>query len=184
MRPCGSTPPVAFPDEHYMLPPERRLGRIMQLIDDGSILPCTPVARRERPRSIQWLADDHNAGARFSAVWFDLQDRARQARPREGVQHGALDARHGRPTGSPGRGAPGRSRPLPLRSRYRRGPLFQDLSARAPRPLVAFFDETDCLVGATMVSFLTQLRHGYLGRRKVPFRTASSSWASAAPATS
>ncbi len=46
---------------------------------------------------------------------------------------------------------------------------LQDLSARAPRPLVVFFDETDCLVGATMVSFLTQLRHGYLGRRKVPF---------------
>ena len=24
-----------FPDEHYMLPPERRLGRIMELIERG-----------------------------------------------------------------------------------------------------------------------------------------------------
>src|SRR5262249_21673968 len=46
---------------------------------------------------------------------------------------------------------------------------LQDLSARAVRPLVVFFDETDCLVGPAMVSFLTQLRHGYLGRRKTPF---------------
>ena len=24
-----------FPDEHYMLPPERRLGRVLELVDDG-----------------------------------------------------------------------------------------------------------------------------------------------------
>ena len=34
---------------------------------------------------------------------------------------------------------------------------------------IAGFDEADCLVGATMVSFLTQLRDGYLARREAPF---------------
>ena len=34
---------------------------------------------------------------------------------------------------------------------------------------MVFFDEADCLVGAAMVSFLTQLRGGYLGRRGRPF---------------
>jgi hypothetical protein len=35
--------------------------------------------------------------------------------------------------------------------------------------MVVFIDEADCLVGAAMVSFLTQLRDGYIDRRKVPF---------------
>jgi len=40
--------------------------------------------------------------------------------------------------------------------------------AAAPRPLVLFLDEADCLVGATMVSFLTQLRELYLTRDDAP----------------
>lgn len=37
------------------------------------------------------------------------------------------------------------------------------------RPLVVLFDEVDGLVGATMVSFLTQLRFGYIGRDNSAF---------------
>jgi hypothetical protein len=46
---------------------------------------------------------------------------------------------------------------------------LQDLSARCPVPLVMLFDEADGLVGDTMVSFLTQLRRGYVSRRKTSF---------------
>ena len=43
------------------------------------------------------------------------------------------------------------------------------LAERAPKPLVVLFDEADGLVGTAMVSFLTQLRDGYIGRSKLPF---------------
>ena len=47
---------------------------------------------------------------------------------------------------------------------------FRDVTeALAPRPLVLLLDEVDGLVGEAMVSFLTQLRHGYIERSKVPF---------------
>ena len=34
MLPSFNTAGVCVPGEHYMLPPERRLGRVMQLIDE------------------------------------------------------------------------------------------------------------------------------------------------------
>ena len=37
------------------------------------------------------------------------------------------------------------------------------------KPLVLLFDEADCLVGATLIAFLRQLRNGYVNRAYVPF---------------
>src|SRR5262249_14518352 len=47
--------------------------------------------------------------------------------------------------------------------------MLSALAAAAPRPLVVLFDEADGLVGEAMVSFLTQLRQGYIGRKSQPF---------------
>ncbi|HSO00567.1 MAG TPA: hypothetical protein VLS89_19880, partial [Candidatus Nanopelagicales bacterium] len=46
---------------------------------------------------------------------------------------------------------------------------LRDLAARSPKPLVVLFDEVDALVGEAMVSFLTQLRLGYIDRIDIPF---------------
>ncbi|HWO19812.1 MAG TPA: hypothetical protein VNO30_13595 [Kofleriaceae bacterium] len=46
---------------------------------------------------------------------------------------------------------------------------LRDLARRCPLPLVVLFDEADGLVGKTMVSFLTQLRAGYIARPEQPF---------------
>jgi len=43
------------------------------------------------------------------------------------------------------------------------------LSALDDRPLVLLLDEADGLVGPTMISFLTQLRDGYIARSRTPF---------------
>ncbi|MDR1892220.1 MAG: hypothetical protein LBQ48_04360, partial [Oscillospiraceae bacterium] len=37
------------------------------------------------------------------------------------------------------------------------------------KPLVVFFDEADCLSGQTLISFLRQLRDGYVTRSDIPF---------------
>ncbi|MDJ0839037.1 MAG: AAA-like domain-containing protein [Acidobacteriota bacterium] len=41
--------------------------------------------------------------------------------------------------------------------------------ASQEKPLVIMFDEVDCLTGDTLISFLRQLRLGYVQRRKTPF---------------
>ena len=37
------------------------------------------------------------------------------------------------------------------------------------KPLVLFFDETDCLENGTLITFLRQLRDGYVSRNDIPF---------------
>jgi len=37
------------------------------------------------------------------------------------------------------------------------------------KPLVIFFDEADCLANGTLITFLRQLRYGYVNRDSVPF---------------
>jgi len=37
------------------------------------------------------------------------------------------------------------------------------------KPLVILFDEVDCLANSTLISFLRQLRNGYVNRGHIPF---------------
>jgi hypothetical protein len=49
------------------------------------------------------------------------------------------------------------------------GDALQELCIRSPKPVVIFFDEVDCLVGDVLISFLRQLRDGYVTRAVTPF---------------
>ena len=47
--------------------------------------------------------------------------------------------------------------------------LLSQLAQAAGKPLVVLFDEADCLSGPTLISFLRQLRDGYVNRIRAPF---------------
>ena len=47
--------------------------------------------------------------------------------------------------------------------------LLSQLAQAAGKPLVVLFDEADCLSGPTLISFLRQLRDGYVNRIRSPF---------------
>ena len=49
------------------------------------------------------------------------------------------------------------------------GDALLDLCQKSVKPLVVFFDEADCLVGDVLISFLRQLRDGYVNREDIPF---------------
>ena len=40
---------------------------------------------------------------------------------------------------------------------------------KAGKPVAVFFDEADCLIGDVLISFLRQLRTGYVNRKEIPF---------------
>jgi type II secretory pathway predicted ATPase ExeA len=44
-----------------------------------------------------------------------------------------------------------------------------NLCATLKKPLIIFFDEADCLSGQVLISFLRQLRNGYVNRVRAPF---------------
>ena len=158
-----------FPDEHYMLPPERRLRRVMELIERDKYFTLHAGRQTGKTTSAQWLVDHYNAGEALRAVWIDLESAREQPDPARAFVTvlNAFDRAVKRTLSDLGVPAE--------RARFCDDPAsavlayLQDLARRSPRPLVVLFDEADCLVGATMVSFLTQLREGYIDRRDTPF---------------
>ncbi|MDR1241743.1 MAG: ATP-binding protein, partial [Deltaproteobacteria bacterium] len=49
------------------------------------------------------------------------------------------------------------------------GETLLRLCAALDKPLILFFDEADCLSGQVLISFLRQLRDGYVNRDTAPF---------------
>ena len=169
MRPSFNTTGPCIPGEHYLLPPERRLGRVRELIEDGRYFTLQAGRQTGKTTSARWLADHYAAGQRYRAIWVDIQIAREQPDPAAAFRTVLTKLDMAVESYLPDLGVPA-SRPRLLDDpesailRY-----LQDLAARASLPLVVLIDEADCLVGPAMVSFLTQLRDGYIGRSRIPF---------------
>jgi hypothetical protein len=152
-----------------MLPPEARLGRALELIEQGKVFTLRAARQTGKTTSAMWLVHHYQAGDRFRALWVDVQTAREQPDPAQALRTvlNELDLAVARALPDVG---PPRERERLLEDpqtavlRY-----LGDLAARCPRPLVVLVDEADGLVGAAMVSFLTQLRQGYIGRHETPF---------------
>jgi hypothetical protein len=171
VRPSFNTTGPCLPGEHYMLPPERRLGRVLELIDDGKYFTLHSGRQTGKTTCAFWLVEHLNASGRCRAAWADLQTAREQpdldrALP---VILSELDRASARDLPSLVRPTSDEVRALlTIPERAVLGYLSM-LSARSDLPLVLLFDEADGLVGPAMVSFLAQLRAGYLDRSREPF---------------
>jgi hypothetical protein len=169
MRPSFNIAGPCIAGEHYMLPPERRLGRVLELVEEHRYFTLHAGRQTGKTTSARWMVDHYNAAERFCALWVDIQDARELPDPGRAFELVLDDLDRAVTLALPGLPPPsGSARALePARSCIRR--YLEDLAARAPRPLVVMFDEADGLVGEAMVSFLTQLRQGYIARDKQPF---------------
>lgn len=168
MRPEFNIAGPCDPTKHYMLPPERRLGEILELIRDHKYFTVTGGWQIGKTTCAQWLQDHLNATGQWRALWVDLET----AREQPDLAK-AFRTIVGKLLEVCGRVHPDVPRPeieplLKDPARALVGALSQ-LAERSDKPWVIFFDEADCLVGETTVSFLTQLREGYLARSHAPF---------------
>jgi hypothetical protein len=169
MLPYFNTAGPCVPGEHYMLSPKRRFAHVMRLVDERKYFTLHAGRQTGKTTSAQWLTDFYNQGQQYWALWVDLQtargqpDSAKAFRTVLNKLDMAIDL--GLPTLAKPEHDPLLRDPATAVLRY----LAALAAAAAPRPLVVFFDEADGLVGETMVSFLTQLRDGYLARSKTAF---------------
>ncbi|HRI69505.1 MAG TPA: ATP-binding protein [Polyangium sp.] len=169
MRPSFNTAGPCIADEHYMIPPERRLEEVLELIDERRYFTLTAGRQTGKTTSARWLVDHLNASGSWCALYVDVQTARDTDSPmlvfeviREKLDHAVQRdlPELGIPASSVRKIKPSRTFLL----RY-----LRDLAARAPHPLAIFFDEADALMGKAVVSFLTQLRDGYIDRQKTPF---------------
>jgi hypothetical protein len=160
-----------IPGEHYMLPPERRLGRVLDLINERKFFTLHAGRQTGKTTSLMWIERHLNASGRCRALWVDIETAREQPDPAVAMPiilqniDRALGWQH-RDIERPDEAA---CEAL-LRVPHTAIQLYLSrLSELAGRPFVVLFDEVDGLVGEAMVSFLTQLRQGYIARSQDPF---------------
>ena len=168
MLPYFNTSGPCVPGQHYMLPPERRLGRVMSLIEEGRYFTLHAGRQTGKTTSARWLVKHHNAGNRYCAVWVDIQTAREAPEPTEAFATILSEFRASWERDLSGLPVPATDALL-VDPRTCVVSFLREVARATPRPLIVLIDEVDGLVGETMVSFLTQLRRGYMDRSSVPF---------------
>jgi hypothetical protein len=141
----------------------------MRLVDERKFFTLHAGRQTGKSTSARWLVDLYNAGDAYRALWVDIQTAREQPDPAKAFRTvlNELDR-------ACRRDLPDLHRPDDVESQLR-DPMtavvswLSRVSEASELPLVVLFDEADGLVGEAMVSFLTQLRTGYIDRSKMPF---------------
>jgi hypothetical protein len=80
MRPSFNTTGPCLPGEHYMLPPERRLGRVLELIDDRKYFTLHSGRQTGKTTCAFWLVDHLNASGHHKITVRDETHAGRRIR--------------------------------------------------------------------------------------------------------
>ena len=169
MIPYFNTSGPCIPGKHYMLSPEHRLRHVLRLVDEEKYFTIHAGRQTGKTTMLRWIADHFNRGNRYRVLWVDVEtardiDDPAEAIPTmlrcfdDAIEWAGLTEEMTLPW-KQWVEDPESAMLLALRH----------LSRESDRPLVVLFDEADSLIGRTMVTFLTQLRKGYLARDRVPF---------------
>jgi len=157
-----------FPQEHYMLAALERLPEVETLIARRQYFVIHAARQSGKTTLLKALVEEVNAGRERVAVYCSL----------ECVQ-GISDAERGVPSivdvilNNIVMHPAVKAKPLPQVDRsafaVAVNQVLRSMAGALDKPLVMLFDEADCLSGQTLISFLRQLREGYVNRNEMPF---------------
>ncbi|MDR1827751.1 MAG: AAA-like domain-containing protein [Methylobacteriaceae bacterium] len=157
------------PDEHYMLDAVSRLPEALNLALEKSYFVIRAPRQSGKTTLLDTLTDDINAGGKYYALYCSLETLQGIEELKEGTT-AVVDAL---------RRAAQRSAIEAIRQSWPRdiyvsattmvGETLELMCRALDKPLIVFFDEADCLSGQVLITFLRQLRDGYVNKRKAPF---------------
>jgi hypothetical protein len=156
--------------KHYMLDPLRNIGNeLMDLIENEQYF-VIHAARQSGKTTLLWeLTDKINAEGKYYALYCSLEKiqgiiEAKEAMPEiidvlkiafygSNIPDGKLFAKE------------------PSNIGFTSLLQFElsKINKILDKPLIIFFDEADCLSNGTLISFLRQLRDGFVSRANIPF---------------
>jgi len=154
------------PVEHYMLPARERCPQVDGLIEGKQFFVIHAARQTGKTTLLNALERLLSAGDRYHALYCSLESGQGLTDPEKGIP-AVVDALESmiyyhpalKPHLPSRRGGCG----TVLKS------FLSDLCSDADRPVVVFLDEADCLSGQTLITFLRQLRDGYVNRSRIPF---------------
>ena len=159
------------PERHYMLSATARVPNVMRLIEDEAYFVVHAQRQCGKTTAFRTLVDDINAKGERLAMYCSLEVVQAYPDPTDGIPM-IYEKIRGEAQYRP------ELKQCPfLAEGHRRfdretlaskgiAELLSELSIFAGKPFVVFFDEVDCLSGATLVTFLRQLRDGCISRQK------------------
>ena len=156
------------PGKHYMLPSLERLPQVDELIEREQYFVIHAARQTGKTTFLKALVDKINGEGEYYALYCSLEKTQKATAWEEGIRvvWESLDLALRR-SGLPFTGV------LPAFSDYHVSSLVGE-SLRAmceglDKPLVLLFDEADCLEEMPLISFLRQIREGFISRRRAPF---------------
>ena len=159
-----------IPAKHYMLPALDRLPEVRRLVGMERYFVIHAPRQTGKTTALNALVDEINGNGEMVALYCTLETLQNAKDPDKSnlaIRDLILDNYESAfPSGNAEAEAvphDGGGTGLAVRNVLRR------LCRRAGKPFVVFFDEADCLAGDVLISFLRQLRDGYVNRAKVPF---------------
>ena len=171
MKRFNTTGPC-FPDEHYMMPALDRLPGVRELVSGGNYFVVHAPRQTGKTTALKALVSEINAKGEMVAIYCTLESIQRlvgsyETAMRE-IRHLFLkSASMVRELAPFAREIGEVSFSIGISTAI--SDALQELCVRAGKPLVLFFDEADCLYGDVLISFLRQLRDGYVNRDMMPF---------------
>jgi len=161
-----------IPAKHYMLPATDRLPGIMRLVEREQYFVIHAPRQTGKTTAIKALVREINAKGDMAALYCTLETLQNATDPdktNRAVKNLLIDNYC---AAFPDR----RDATCQLHNVLESGgaefavrSALRELCRWAGKPLVVFFDEADCLFGNVLISFLRQLRDGYVNRDTVPF---------------
>jgi len=158
------------PAEHYMLPTDQRCTGLMELIEQKQYFVIHAARQTGKTTLLLELAKQLNEAGHYYALYCSLETIQNIADAEKGIPaiikvienrlnfHKTL--RHYYSVAEPINSA---DYNIALMS------TLTYLCEALDKPLVILFDEVDCLSNGTLISFLRQLRNGYIERSQIPF---------------
>ncbi len=162
------------PADHYMLPATERLPDVMRLIRHKQYFAIHAARQSGKTTLMQGLVRDINASGERVALYFTVESVMAYPDPHDGIAK-IVEGMRSDLLFDPLFGELVRDPNAPIPQLLPQPPdlgvkaFLTMLATKAGKPLVVFFDEVDGLTEGTAVTFLRELRNGYITREKIPF---------------
>ncbi len=164
-----------IPGKHYMLPALDRLPQIRRLVGMEQYFIIHAPRQTGKTTAVKALVREINAKGEKVALYCTLETLQSAKDPDNAMPKlrrlllRSANAVSSLTTSPESEGAAGGCYQDPSWTVTAVSDTLTDLCRRAGKSLVVFFDEADCLFGDVLISFLRQLRDGYVNREDVPF---------------
>ncbi len=153
------------PAIHYLLPPERRLPGVRELVDQQAYFVLHAPRQVGKTTALMNLAQRLTAEGRYTAVLLSMEVGAAFPTDVGAAEAAVLDAWRGTAASALPRELPPPAWEVTAPGR-RIGAALHAWAETSPRPLVVFLDEIDSLRDEVLLSVLRQLRDGHKNRPK------------------